>query len=57
MPRRGAWVNRFGCWGAASLAGPWGTALWEILPTREVFVGGGTLNRDRSPVNGTGGGC
>ncbi len=39
-----------------SLTGPWGIVSWEILLTREVFVGGGTPNRDRSPVNGTGGG-
>ncbi len=56
VPRRGAWVDKFGCWGAASLAGPRGIVSWQILPTQEVFVRGGTLNRDRSPVNGTGGG-
>ncbi len=57
VPRRGAWVDRFGCWGAASLAGPRGIISREILLTREVFIGGGTPNRDRSPVNGTGSGC
>ncbi len=41
-----------------SLVGPQGIVLWDILPTREVLVGGGTPNRDRLPVNGTGsGGC
>ncbi len=56
MPRRGAWVDRLGYWGVTSLVRPWGSASQDILPTQEVFVGGGTPNRDRSPVKGTGGG-
>ncbi len=56
VPHRGAWVLKFGCWGAAFLAGPRGIVSWEVLPTRVVFVGGGIPNRDRSPVKGTGGG-
>ncbi len=40
-----------------SLVGPWGIVSgWEVLPTQEVFVGGGTPNRDCLPVNGTGAG-
>ncbi len=54
VPCRGAWVNKFRCWGMAPLAGPRGVVSFEILPTREVFVGEGTPNHDRLPVNGTG---
>ncbi len=57
MPCRGAWVLKFGCWGAASCARPRGIISGrELLLTRVVLVGGGILNRDRSPVKGTGGG-
>ncbi len=38
-------------------AGPRGSVLGqEVLPTRKVFIGGGILNHERSPVKGTGGG-
>ncbi len=57
VPHRGAWVDKFRCWGAVSLAGAQGIVSWEVLPTREVFIRGGTPNRDRSPVNGMGDGC
>ncbi len=43
--------------GATSLAGPRGIVSQEVLPTRDIFVRGGTPNRDCSPVKGTGGGC
>ncbi len=33
VPRRGAWVLKFGCWGAVYNAGPRGIVLWEVLPT------------------------
>ncbi len=56
VPCRGVWVDRLRCWGATPLVRPRGIVSWEILLTREVFVGGGTPNRDHLPVNGTGGG-
>ncbi len=40
----------------ATVAGPRGCVLRELLPTQEVFVGGGIPNRERLPVKGTGGG-
>ncbi len=56
VPHRGTWVLKFGCWGAALAAGPQGSISGrDVLPTQKVFVGGGTPNRERSPVKGTGG--
>ncbi len=57
VPRRGAWVLKPGYWGATSVELPGIVVGRELLPTRVVLVGGGSPNRDRSPVKGTGRGC
>ncbi len=56
VPRRGAWVLKFGCWGATIVKLRGIVSGREVLPTRVVLVGGGIPNHDRSPVKGTGGG-
>ncbi len=62
VPLRGAWVLSPGGATVVKLLGattvkPLGIVSGrELLPTRVVLVGGGILNRDRSPVKGTGGG-
>ncbi len=55
VPRRGAWVLKFGCWGTISRVDPRGIVSGlGVLPTPVVLVGGGIPNRDCSPVKGTG---